>query len=210
MSHIRFDCAVQLPLQLAWQPAMQLTVGSVPEQDTLQRALMLAWHSAVHVSMSLLPMQADVQLPIASASHDPWQSKPPLVEQLAMQEAWQLVLQLASMPPVQPPMHPTSSCAEHAALKLRLWQDASQLMLGGDMLQLAVELISAPPQSGRNEAWAEPVKKVTAAAAARVAKAESERRKVMAFLPRGLDGGRPSSSQRSFSRFELHWLSQNG
>jgi hypothetical protein len=42
MSQLRLACPEQLPWQLAMHPALQLTVGGVPEQPTLQWALQLA------------------------------------------------------------------------------------------------------------------------------------------------------------------------
>jgi hypothetical protein len=186
MSHIRFDCAVQLPEQAAWQPAMQETVGGVPVQDALQRALMLAWHSAVHVVMSMLDSQFDEQLAMASVSHEVWQSKPPLLLQLPMHEPSHIVVQLASMPPVHVPEQLASSCAEHAAVKLRFVQVAWQFTLGGVTSQLAVELRSSPPppglQAGRKEALAGPAARVTKAADSEATKKASDRRSVISFL----------------------------
>ena len=116
MSQLRFACALQLPWQLAWQPPEQ--VGGEAVHVSLQRALMLAEHWAVQVVMSSADMQLAAQLPIASISHEPWQSKLPGV-QLTMQEASQLVMsQLTLASAVQPPEQLASSWAEHAAAKL--------------------------------------------------------------------------------------------
>jgi len=171
MSQLALAEAEQLPWQAAWQPPVQL--GGEAVHETLQRALTLAWHWAVQVVMSSLEEHWLVQVPIAWASHVPWQSNEPAV-QLVLQLASHDVLQLASTLTLQPPMQPTSNEAEHDASNATGVHWAMQS--GGSTVQLAVDETSTLPQAGRKLARAEPAVNVRSAANAVAATAVSERR----------------------------------
>jgi hypothetical protein len=156
---------------------------------------MLAWHCAMQVVMSLLDVHCPEQDAIASASHEPWQSNPPLALQLPMQLPVQLAVQPASIPPLHPPMQLASSEAEQEAEKLMGVQFAVH---PPDVwsVHIAVEFRSRLPHAGRKSARAVPAVRVTMAPKTTGATAKSRRRSVILFL-RGLDVPRTRLSQRS-------------
>lgn len=71
MSQLRFACAVQLPLQLAWHFAMHVADGGVPEHCALHCPPQLALHEASHCDWSPFDEHAPWQCASQSASHEP-------------------------------------------------------------------------------------------------------------------------------------------
>lgn len=164
MSQLALASPVQLPWQLAMHDALQLVEGGVPLQPALQRASQLAWHWPVHVVMSLEDAQALEQLPSHVALQSASQLKlPGLEEHMPAQVPSQLLVQLGSVA-VHPPEQLASSWASHAICRFGGEQAMSHDAVASTVHD-SLPLKTAPPQSAKMSARAEPAANVTIAPA---------------------------------------------
>jgi hypothetical protein len=154
--------------------AEQVAIGGTTLQLVSHRAEQLALHCPMQVVM--LPedmhelVQSPVQLALQSVLHS---ASPGVAVQLAMQAVLQLPVQLAETEAMQLPVQPTSRFASHATCRLGGEHAASHpplTMAVHDSLPLK----TAPPQSEKMSARAEPAANVTIAPATR-ARSEDQR-----------------------------------
>jgi hypothetical protein len=142
----------------------------------LQRAAQLALHCPVQVVVSPDEPQAPEQLPWHVALQSVLQSYVPgFTVHLAEQPPWQLAWQLGSMA-VHPPEQLASSCASHATCTLGAEQARSHDPVTS-ALHVSFPLKTAPPQSEKMSARADPAanKTVTPASTATKPRSEEER-----------------------------------
>ena len=150
-----------------------------PEQLALHRPLQLPLHSAWHVPIQSAPASVVAHCPMheleQSPSQVPEQSALQLKLpglQLAIQLPSQLTWQLGSVA-LQPPLHIPSNSAEHASSRLESEHWTSQEALAITVHD-SLPLNTAPPQSDRMSARADPAASVTTAPATK-ARREDQR-----------------------------------